>query len=71
MLMTRTFDDPTLPKQFYTTFTPGAVLGLRRDLGDHVVVSAELASHYLLYTLSNQPESIVYAELDVRLAWGW
>jgi hypothetical protein len=71
MLMTRTFQDPSLPKQIYSTFAPGALLGLRRELWDHLIVSADLVGHYGVYTLSTTSRSLVNVELDLRLAWGF
>lgn len=70
LLLTRTFDDPRLPKQFYSTFAPGLASGFRRELGEHFQVGGELSASYLLYTLSKTPASMGYVELDLRLAWG-
>ena len=70
ILLTRTFDDPHLPKQFYSTFMPGLATGFRKELGQHVQFGAELSGSYLLYTLSQTPTSMAFVELDLRLAWG-
>ena len=70
LLLTRTFDDPHLPKQFFSTLMPGLGVGFRRELGRHAQVGAELSGAYLLYTLAKAPQSMGYLELDLRLAWG-
>jgi len=70
LLLTRTFDEPRLPKQFYSTFAPGLVVGFRRQLGAHFQIGAEASGSYLLYTLAKSPESMAYVQLSVRIAWG-
>ena len=70
LLLTRTFDDPRLPKQFYSTLAPGAAAGFRREFGAHFQLGAELSGSYLLYTLAKSPESMGYLQLSVRIGWG-
>ena len=51
LLMSRTFEDPALPKQFFSTLSPGVVAGLKlRIFGDlGLVVRGRV--HYLLYNV--------------------
>lgn len=70
VLLTRTFQDARLPKQFYSTFAPGLAVGFRRELGDHLQAGAELSGSYLLYTLAKTPESMAFVALNLRLSWG-
>jgi hypothetical protein len=68
LLMTRTFDDGTLPRQFFSTLSPGIVGGLRvglsRDFG--LVVRGRV--HYLLYNVE-EDRSLGYWELATAVSY--
>jgi hypothetical protein len=50
-LMSRTFDDLSLPTQTYSIITPGVVLGLKVRLTKNFSIVARARVHYLLYNV--------------------
>ena len=68
LIMNRTFEDPALPKQFFSTLSPGIVAGLKlRLIGDlGLVVRARV--HYLLYNV-DENRSLGYWELASAVSY--
>jgi len=66
--MSRKFDDRTIPDQFFATFTPGLVAGLRYQLADSFVLFGRGRVHYLLYNI-DENRSLGYWELSAGLAY--
>ena len=62
LLMSRRFDDPTIPDQFFSTFTPGLIAGVRARLYRHLSFEARSRVHYLLYNVEEN-RSLGYLEL--------
>ena len=69
VLMNRKFDDPTLPSQFFATFTPGLVLGTRYRLSSSFAVLARGRLHYLLYNMDEEDRSLGYWELYAGISY--
>lgn len=61
-VMTRTFDDTTVAQQTYSTFTPGAVLGLKVRLTRNISIIARARVNYLLYNV-DETRSLGTADL--------
>jgi hypothetical protein len=62
LLMNRTFDDPTLTAQHFSTLSPGIVAGLKLRLFGNVGLVARGRVHYLLYNV-DENRSLGYWEL--------
>jgi hypothetical protein len=62
LLMNRTFDDPTLPEQHFSTLSPGIVGGLKLRLWGNLGLVARARVHYLLYNV-DENRSLGYWEL--------
>jgi hypothetical protein len=67
ILMSRKFEDPTIPNQFFATFTPGLVGGLRYRLSRTFALLGRGRVHYLLYNV-DENHSLGYWELSVGIA---
>jgi hypothetical protein len=65
-LMSRTFADPTLPQQSYTTLVPGLVGGLKVRLAKQVALVARGRLHYLLYNV-DETKSLGTADVGLLL----
>ncbi|HEX7505394.1 MAG TPA: caspase family protein [Polyangia bacterium] len=68
ILMSRKFDEPTIPDQFFATFTPGIVAGLRYRLSRSFAVLSRGRVHYLLYNI-DENRSLGYWELSAGVAY--
>jgi hypothetical protein len=68
MLMSRKFDDPTIPDQFFATFTPGLVAGARYRVAQHFALLGRSRVHYLLYNI-DENRSLGYWELSAGVAY--
>jgi hypothetical protein len=68
VLMSRKFDDTTIPDQFFATFTPGLVAGLRYHLSDSFTLLGRSRVHYLLYNI-DENRSLGYWELSAGIAY--
>jgi hypothetical protein len=68
VVMNRKFDDPTLPGQFFATFTPGLVFGARYRLSRSFAALARGRLHYLLYNV-DENRSLGYWELYAGMAY--
>ena len=68
VLMSRKFDDSTIPDQFFATFTPGLVGGLRYRLSRSFALLGRGRVHYLLYNV-DENRSLGYWELSAGVAY--
>ena len=68
VLMSRKFDEPTIPDQFFATFTPGLVAGARYRLARHFNLLGRGRVHYLLYNV-DENRSLGYWELTAGVAY--
>jgi hypothetical protein len=68
VLMSRKFEDPAIPNQFFATFTPGLVAGLRYRLSRSFAVLGRGRVHYLLYNV-DENRSLGYWELSAGVAY--
>jgi hypothetical protein len=68
VLMSRKFDDTTVPDQFFATFTPGIVVGARYRFARHFTLLARSRVHYLLYNVEEN-RSLGYWELATGVAY--
>jgi hypothetical protein len=68
LFMSRTFDDLGIPKQSFSTFSPGMVGGVRFRISDNFSALARLRLHYLLYNV-DENRSLGYWELATMLAY--
>jgi hypothetical protein len=68
VLMSRKFDDGTIPDQFFATFTPGLVLGARYRIARHFTLNGRSRVHYLLYNVEEN-RSLGYWELAMGVAY--
>jgi len=68
VLMSRKFDDPSIPDQFFATFTPGLVGGLRYRLSQSFALLTRGRVHYLLYNI-DENRSLGYWELSAGVAY--
>ena len=72
VLMSRKFDsstgNPGIADQFFATFTPGIVAGLRYHLSESFVLLARGRVHYLLYNV-DENRSLGYWELSAGIAY--
>jgi hypothetical protein len=68
VLMSRKFDEPTIPDQFFTTFTPGLAVGVRYRLTKHFALLGRSRVHYLLYNI-DENRSLGYWELASGVAY--
>jgi len=68
LLMSRKFDDPTIPSQFFATFSPGLVAGLRYRVLRHFTLLGRGRVHYLLYNI-DENRSLGYWELCGGIAY--
>lgn len=67
-LMSREFPGTQLPRQGYTTLSPGAVAGLKLRLSRHLGVTARGRLHYLLYNV-DETRNFGYLELATVLSY--
>jgi hypothetical protein len=68
ILMSRKFEDPTIPNQFFATFTPGLVGGMRYRLSRSFALLGRGRVHYLLYNI-DENRSLGYWELSTGVAY--
>jgi hypothetical protein len=68
ILMSRKFEDPTIPDQFFATFTPGLVGGMRYRLSRSFSLLGRGRVHYLLYNV-DENRSLGYWELSAGIAY--
>jgi hypothetical protein len=68
VLMSRKFDETTIPDQFFATFTPGLVAGLRYRLSNSFTLHGRGRVHYLLYNV-DENRSLGYWELAAGIAY--
>jgi hypothetical protein len=68
VLMSRKFDDPSIPDQFFATFTPGLLAGARYRLSKSFILHGRGRVHYLLYNV-DENRSLGYWELSAGLAY--
>jgi len=68
VLMSRKFDDPTIPGQFFATFTPGLVAGVRYRITKRFALLGRGRVHYLLYNV-DENRSLGYWELSAGIAY--
>jgi len=68
ILMNRQFDDETIPDQFFATFTPGLVTGVRYRFAKHFTLLGRGRVHYLLYNV-DENRSLGYWELATGVAY--
>jgi len=68
LLLGRKFDDRTIPDQYFSTFSPGLVAGLRCPLFSGFAALARARVHYLLYNIDGN-RSLGYWELSAGLAY--
>ena len=67
-LMSREFSEPALPKQTYTTMSPGLVAGLKYRISTNFSVMARGRLHYLLYNI-DETRNLGYAEAGLLLQY--
>jgi hypothetical protein len=68
LLLNRKFDDPTIPDQYFSTFSPGLVAGLRYRVWNDFSLLGRGRVHYLLYNIDGN-RSLGYWELSAALAY--
>lgn len=68
VFLDRRFEDEGLPAQFFSTFSPGLVGGLRYRLSRHMALLGRGRVHYLLYNV-DQNRSLGFAELTLALGY--
>jgi hypothetical protein len=68
VLMSRKFDDQTIPDQFFATFTPGVVTGFRYQMSRSFALLGRGRVHYLLYNV-DENRSLGYWELSAGIAY--
>jgi len=68
LLMGRSFDDPQLPKQSFSTLSPGVVAGLKLRLFGALGLVARGRVHYLLYNV-DENRSLGYWELASAVSY--
>lgn len=68
VVMSRKFDDQTIPDQFFATFTPGLVTGMRYRLSRSFALLGRGRVHYLLYNV-DENRSLGYWELSAGIAY--
>jgi len=68
LVMSRKFDDPTIPDQFFATFTPGLVASARYRLSRRFALQGLGRVHYLLYNV-DENRSLGYWELSAGIAY--
>ena len=68
LLMNRTFDDPTLAKQSFSTLSPGVVAGLKLRIHGDLALVARGRVHYLLYNVDGN-RSLGYWELASAVSY--
>jgi hypothetical protein len=68
VLMSRKFEDTTIPDQFFATFTPGLVGSVRYRISKHVAMIGRGRVHYLLYNV-DENRSLGYWDLAMGVAY--
>jgi hypothetical protein len=68
LLLSRKFEDRTIPDQYFSTFSPGLVAGLRCQLVGGLAILARARVNYLLYNIDGN-HSLGYWELSGGLAY--
>jgi len=69
LLMTRKFDDGTVPDQAFATLSPGLIAGVRVAVSDSWSVVLRGRLHYLLYNVDQANQSLGYWEAAVFLQY--
>jgi hypothetical protein len=69
MVMSRTFDEASVPAQQLATFSPGALAGVRYRLGLGLSLAARARVHYLLYNTGESNRSLPFWELATVLGY--
>jgi len=64
----QTADNPAIPDQFFATFTPGLVAGLRYHVSQSFALSGRGRVHYLLYNV-DENRSLGYWELSLGVGY--
>ncbi len=68
ILMSRKFDDDTVPDQYFANFTPGLATGVRYRITRHFTLLGRGRVHYLLYNV-DETRSLAYGELSTGVAY--
>ena len=68
LLLGRKFEDRTIPDQYFSTFSPGLVAGVRYRLWGGFAALARARAHYLLYNV-DENRSLGYWELSAGLSY--
>ena len=68
LYLRRTFDDPTAPTQFFSTFSPGVALRLRLRLGGGFFAGFQGSLSYLHYAI-DENLSLGFAEVSLSLGY--
>jgi hypothetical protein len=68
LFMSRTFDGTEIPKQSYSTFSPGLLTGLRYRFDSGLSLMGRARVHYLLYNV-DENRSLGYWELAMALSY--
>jgi hypothetical protein len=68
LLLSRKFEDRTIPDQFFSTFSPGLVAGVRYRLWGGFAALARARAHYLLYNV-DENRSLGYWEVSAGLSY--
>jgi hypothetical protein len=69
MVMSRTFDEASVPAQQLATFSPGVLAGVRYRLGLGFSLAARGRLHYLLYNAGETNRSLPFWELATVLGY--
>ncbi|MCU0698556.1 MAG: caspase family protein [Myxococcaceae bacterium] len=67
-IMNREFDDPSFPRQGFTTMSPGVLFGLKVRLSRSFGLVGRGRVHYLLYNV-DETRSLGYAEFGLLLSY--
>jgi len=68
ILMSRKFDDETVPDQYFANFPPGLATGVRYRITRHFTLLGRGRVHYLLYNV-DETRSLAYWELSTGVAY--
>jgi hypothetical protein len=69
MLLGRKFQETSIPDQYFSTFSPGLVLGLNYRFTDSFAAIARGRIHYLLYNVGADRTSLGYWESSTGLSY--
>jgi len=70
MFLNREFQDNALPPQFFSTFSPGAVLGITYELTRSFRLVGRSRLHYLLYNV-DENRSLGFVETTASLGYAF